>query len=192
MILWFNLRKPWEFADLHSPSHKLSKLKRSFNMAWANSRSLVDGFRARTICCSISTTFLRTVPWHTACAFGEFFFWFCGVVGRGESTEVLWLSRSFWSWSSSQLGRDLKPLVGVRDFNLFGVAPLWGGKDLCAPPQARGGKDSMNRGIYSCYLDIPSSLSQCFFDSCLPSLPSSKSDRDDPLIATCFCRACVC
>ena len=54
---------------------------------------------------------------------------------------------------------ELEPSGG--DFNLFGVAPLWGGKDLCAPPQARGGKDSMSRGIYSCYLDIPSSLSQC-------------------------------
>ena len=56
---------------------------------------------------------------------------------------------------------ELEPPGG--DFNLFGVAPLlWGGKDLCdCPTPSAGGKDSMNRGIYSCYLDIPSSLSQC-------------------------------
>ena len=142
MILWFNLRKPWEFADLHSPSHKLSKLKRSFNMAWANSRSLVDGFRARTICCSISTTFLRTVPWHTACAFGEFFFGFAEWLAEGNrlrcfdyqglfdpdllrSSGEIW--NHWWGWETSTY-------LGLRR---FGAAKIF------VPHPKRGGERTL-------------------------------------------------
>ena len=143
MILWFNLRKPWEFADLHSPSHKLSKLKRSFNMAWANSRSLVDGFRARTICCSISTTFLRTVPWHTACAFGEFFFlvlrsgWQRGIDWGALIIKVFLILIFFAARERSETtggGERLQPI--------WGCAALGRQRSLCPTPSAGG------KGLY--------------------------------------------